>query len=310
MPLSVNGIGRDCLAHIRLATGGITADQKSYLANTINRALEEMRERSPQTFRATVEVTWTAAKTGTVVVSNGSADMTLGSLPVPGDGCTININTDSTFNEVTLDPQRPEVYPLLAPFAGVSGVQPATTYGDSVVLDITVDRVLGGFLLHEQRPLAIVNSRFEWMAYQGCTFPDKDYGCHDLSLLKIQREPGIPRAVWIEPVALPSADRIIYRARCAPAPNADYRATMDVQTMPIEVSESDLDPENVRLLPVPGGRVYGILRALALYHWSASPWFRNDAARPGITTDYQNALRQLGDFQANARSVVRMAVAY
>jgi hypothetical protein len=255
-----------------------------------------------------VGITWTAAQTGTVLVSNGSADFTLETLGAPQDGCSIDIEGDATFNELRSDPNRAGVFTLLHPFAGQSGVQPATCYGDSVPLQLTVDRVLGALLLHERQPLALVSTRDEWLRWQGCT-----YG-HDfnrrLAEPPIVRRPGVPQAVWLETNLNPAGGEITYRARCAPMPNGDFRATLDVQTMPVEIGEADLAESATTFLPVPGRRTYGILRALALYHWSSSPWFRNDAARPGINTDYQNALRQLSDFTSNARTAVRSAVVY
>lgn len=52
--------------------------------------------------------------------------------------------------------------------------------------------------------------------------------------------------------------------------------------------------------PVPGHREYNILRALCLFHWSNSPWFKNEQARAGIMQGYQNAVEQLKGFRNNA----------
>ena len=80
--------------------------------------------------------------------------------------------------------------------------------------------------------------------------------------------------------------------------------------MALEIGPEDLATGSASFRPVPGRRVYGILRALALYHWSACPWFRNEAARPGLAQDYENARRQLTLHQANAAAAVKMVVTY
>lgn len=297
--LTISSIAQDCVSHIRLATAGISGEQASYLVNVINRAIEEMRVSSPQTFKKTLGITWTGSRTGMVGVTAASQTISAGTLALPANGCSIRIEGDSTWNEML------KSLTLLFPYNSTSGSKSATAYGDSVVLESTVDRVLGCVLLHERRPLEVATSRDEWAMLQN-RFWNWDYG--RVADSPRERQPGVPLAMWVEPVEI--ANAIEYRARCTPLPNADFRATIEVATMPDEITVADIASTATTTRPVPGQRAYGILRALALFHWSGSPWFRNEAARPVINADYQRAVEQLGSIRPNVAETVRTEIRF
>lgn len=388
--MTILALATDLDSHVLYASTGPTAAQTAYKVNSINAGLEDMRAFSPQSFRATVDLTWTQGVALTTTVSG----VTLGPSATFANytaGCSLNISGDATFNELASVGDGAIASTAIFAYTGTPGSVGMTIWGDCVKLATSVDRVIGGALLHERRPLDILGSRAEWLAWQRLNgvYP-YDYGFGSLSVQPtVARQPGVPRALWLETVL--NGNAIEYRARCTPLPNADYRATLDVQTMPAVIAADDIsatlgvtitgilspdatgdytqvgtfvggspfykDALDTYLLfftgggwvlqdfakgfsdsadrwdfttssvspagtyaaqgantgtatvtvtaasvtrPVPGHREYNILRALCLFHWSNSPWFRNDAARAGIAQGYQNAVDQLKGFRNNA----------
>lgn len=397
MALTILDIANDLDAHVQYLPTGRTAAQTAYMVNAINAGLEDMRAFSPQSFRSTIELTWTKGVALTTTVSG----VTLGPNVTFANytaGCSLNISGDSTFNELAAVGDGSVASTAIFAYTGTPGSQGMTVWGDCVKLATSVDRVIGGALLHERRNLQILSSRAEFLAYQRLygIYP-YDYGFGNLSVQpSIIRQPGVPRGVWLEAVL--NGNAIEYRARCSPLPNADYRATLNVQIMPAIITASDLSAGSVTVTgtltpdatgvyaiagldadglpfytragttlftlghtggftdtwylrpagsagywtgpngnnpsgaytpsnttgtatitasgsvastrPVPGHRDYNILRALCLYHWSMSPWFRNDQVRPLIAQGYQNAVDQLRGFRNNAAESPRSIVQY
>lgn len=400
MALTLRDIAVDMDSHVRYLPSGKSDEQVAYQVATINRSLEEVRVLCPQEYRTTVDITWTPGVSITTAVSGASVgpNSTLANYAA---GCSVNVDTDASFNEIATVGDGSTAATLLFPFSGTSGSHPVTLYGDCVKLDATVDRVLGCELLHERRPLQILNNRAEWLAFQrlwAYGYGYRDYGSNQI-LPNIIRQPGVPRAVWIE--ACLNGNALEYRAHCAPLPNAPFRATLDVATMADAITADDIstavivtvagdntpavqgtylmiargfngapiyakDDNNYILFflgnewklgvfadglvdrtdsfalvttstspagtytaggafsgspvvtiagndstrPVPGNRVYGILRAICLWHWSGSPWFRNDAARKVIEQEYVNATQQTAAIRPSGSQNVRIGVQY
>ncbi len=248
----------------------------------------------------------TPAAAGTVNVTQGEAQLTLGTLAAPDDGCTVNIAGDLTLNEIRAEPTESGSYLLLHPYSGGSGTVNCTAYGDSCALDTAVDRVLGALLLTERRALQVLSSRQEWMEWQSLS-GSADYGFGALSQTT-RRQPGIPRAVWVESFLDPEGGPIVYRARCAPLPDSTYRATLEVLAAVRSIQPEDWADGADVYLPVPGGRDHTILRPIVLQKWSGTPWFANDKARQEIATQYGRALEQLRQFRGNAAAPVRMRI--
>jgi hypothetical protein len=393
MALTILNIATALDSHVLYAAAGRSAAQTAGIVDAINAGLEDMRNFSPQSFRATIPLTWTPGVSLTAAVAGTS----IGPSATFADyaaGCSLNIAGDDTFNELATVGDASTASSALFPYSGTSGSKAITIYGDCVKLGATVDRVIGCALGHERRPLDILGSRAEWHAYQRLSGYGADYG-GPLIQPAVVRQPGIPRGIWLETVLNGSA--IEYRARCAPLPNVDFRATLDVQTMPESVTSDDISGVNGVVVtgavtpaamngtytpfgsdengnqvylfngppvcfvgrsggtwglqaisgvagwggpattspagsyspsygtadgtltvaiasaatrPVPGHRDYNILRALCLYHWSGSPWFRNDAARAVINQGYTNAVEQLKGFRPNAAESPASTVCY
>lgn len=397
--LTILDIANDLDAHVQYLPTGRTAAQTAYMVNAINAGLEDMRAFSPQSFRSTVDLTWTQGVALTTTVSG----VTLGPSATFASytaGCSLNISGDSTFNELATVGDGAIASTSIFAYTGTPGSQGMTVWGDCVKLAASVDRVIGGALLHERRNLQVLSSRAEWLAYQRLygIYP-YDYGFGNLSVQpSVIRQPGVPRGVWLETVL--DGNAIEYRARCSPMPNANYRATLEVQIMPDIITADDISSTSVVTVtgtltpdatgaytqigtynaapfyldatetyvlffdevqwtlqlftgslisqvncwffattslspagsythgagytgtatvtaaasgstrPVPGHRDYNILRALCLYHWSMSPWFRNDQVRPMIQQGYQNAVDQLRGFRNNAATSPRSIVQY
>lgn len=391
MPLTILDIATDLDSHVIYANSGRTAAQTAYLVNSINAGLEDLRAHSPQSFRQTVEIVWKAPIGITTTVSGasmGPSDSFAGYNP----GCTLNIAGDATFNELAAAGDGSTAATAIFADTGTPGSKLVTLWGDCIKLGATVDHVVGGSLLHERRPLEVLASRNEWLAFQrfNGVYP-YDYGFGSIGVQPtINRQPGVPRGIWLETVL--NGNEIEYRARCAPLPNQDYRATLEVQGIADSITAADVavsaaypvtvagtltpslagnyslvgvdangnnvyaggspqtgllqylnnsqwvlsdaafgftwnlagpnnDPSGTYAVlsgasgvpvvtlnaaaptttrPVPGNRIYTILRALCLYHWSSAPWFRNQQALAGIQQGYTNAIEQLRGFRNNA----------
>lgn len=395
MAFTIRGIVVDMDSHVRYAVSGKTDEQAAYQVNTINRSLEEIRVLCPQELRVTVPITWTHGTAITAAISGTSMgpDAAFANYAA---GCSINIDGDASFNELATVGDGAAVSRAMFPYSGTAGSHVVNIYGDCVKLDATVDRVLGCEILHERRPLQVLNNRADWLAYQRLDgYGFRDYGIND-TLPNVVRKPGVPRAVWVETCL--HGNEIEYRAHCSPLPNGDFRATLDVATMAEDITTDDiselsvtvtgtlttdatgefaftgvsnlggrnfvrsnipmcpiqwiagtwylsdslsgavwqfgstnqLDPSGVytpssigavgdatvvmggatTTRPVPGNRVYGILRAMCLWHWSGSPWFRNDAARKVIEQDYLNATQQTAAIVPSGSARVMSKVVY
>lgn len=313
MPLSAQSIANDCLSHIGVQiTDPLPAGALSYLTNCLNQSLEEMRVKQPMMFRQTITVNFTGGLGGTINVAAGSQVCTLGTLAAPQNGCTIVIGGDSAYNEIRARPAGG--YQLLVPYAGMTGLQSAICYGDSVVLDTSIiDHAIGAVLLHDRKKLAVLTARQDWLGAQEAIwvgdyrFPMTGQGPNSAPV--IRRQPTVPEAIWLDTYqAVESGSAPEYKVRCAPLPNGNWAVDLDVSIIPTEVDQSSLTSGNF-YFPVPGGRVYTIFRALALYHWSGSPFFANQAARKIIEQGYADAVMQLEQFRplsgAQPRLVVR-----
>src|SRR4051812_15495501 len=104
MSLTARDIGIACLAHCNLdIDGSLPTGCLTYLAQTINRALEEMRKEAKMSFKRPVFVQWKASSTGTVTVTHNARSITFGSLATPIDGTSLLITGDSAYNEVAYD---------------------------------------------------------------------------------------------------------------------------------------------------------------------------------------------------------------
>ncbi len=398
MALTIRDIVVDMDSHVRYAVAGKSAEQIAYQVNTVNRSLEEVRVLCPQELRKTVAITWTRPATITAAISGTSMgpDAAFANYAA---GCSINIDGDASFNELATVGDGATVSRAMFPYSGTAGGHVVNIYGDCVKLDATVDRVLGCEILHERRPLQVLNNRAEWLAYQRLDgYGFRDYGIND-TLPNVVRKPGVPRAVWVE--ACLNGNEIEYRAHCSPLPNGDFRATLDVATMAEDITADDISAQSVATVtgtlspaaggtytpiasgfngapiyarddsnfvllylgnqwriqayadgiqdatdgwslvtaslspagtytaqgantgvatvtvagldstrPVPGKRVYGVLRAICLWHWSGSPWFRNDAARKVIEQEYLNATQQTAAIVPSGSARVMSKVVY
>jgi hypothetical protein len=310
MPLNAVSIANDCLAHIGNQIGDdLPSGALSYLVNCLNQSLEEMRVKQPMMFRQTITVNFTGKSLGTINVTNGSLSCTLNTLAPSDDGCTIVINGDTTYNEIRADPNGElGAYQLLVPYGGPTGTQAATVWGDSVTLDTAfVDHAIGAVLLHDRRPIAVLNSRQDWLSAQ-TAWHVGDYGPTVVnSAPAVRRQPNVPEAIWLD-TYLDAGTMPEYKVRVAPLPSGNWAVDLDVAIVPDEVSSDDLQPGANFYFPVPGGRVYTIFRALALYHWSGSPFFANQAARQVINQGYQDAVAQLENFRPMSGAQPRVMV--
>lgn len=399
MSLTIRDIAVDMDSHVRYGVAGKSDEQTAYQVATINRALEEIRVLCPQELRDTVPVVWTPGAPVSTTIS-GSSVGPIAALANYAAGCSVNIDGDASFNSLATAGDGSTAATLLFPYSGTTGTHTVTLYGDCVKLGTTVDHVLGGELLHERRPLDILNTRADWLAYQrlwGLGYSNYDYGINQV-LPNVVRQPGVPRGIWLETCL--NGNAIEYRVHCAPMPNDTYRATLDVATMAADITADDIvdggpaggvvvsgtitpnfagrlrplgndslghmayaggtvpaflgfnagtwnlqdlalgalfqlagdgsDPTGTyasanglatgtpmvssattTTRPVPGQRVYGILRALCMWHWMGSPWFRpTPAVQKVIEQEYVNATQQTQAIRPAVSQSVRSVVYY
>lgn len=314
MALTLRSIANDLLAHIdrKLSastpfTGAVDSGEdlptscEAYLVNTLNLAAEECRTLCPRFFIDTISVVFPAAATGTVSVTANSKALTLGTLTAPTNGSTIVISGDSAYNEIEAASSN---YELLFAFGGSTGTTTATLYGDSQILPTNADSILGAIAIAGRRPLVVLNSRHDLLTYHAELV-------HDYGQLRSpgdyqRRKVGEVEAIYIETSPTHSGT-IEYRARCAPLPSTRTAVELEIKTIPTEIASADLNNTANKVFPTPGKRQYSILRALALYHWLSSPWFRpSSTALRAIERGYAEALQQLESYRVNASAARRV----
>lgn len=309
MALSVRDVGIEMVSYLgdeSTMDGNLPVGARTFMLNCVNAALERMRAECPQLFKQTLGFQWTQAVSGTVNATSGSEVVTLGTLPAPDDGCTIKIG--GVTNEIRASVTEDGSYLLLHPYTGSSGLVECTVYGDSVLLDADVDTVLSVAMDRGRRRwLDILGSREEWVRV-GSLCSSFDYGGSADGNIG-ERQPGLPRGVWVESFADQAGGPIRYRARVAPLPNADYRATMEIVPVMREAEDEDFNLGADTFLPVPANRYHTIFRPLVLYAWFRSPWVKVvPEVRKAINEEYASAIPRMEALKAHANAPFRTEI--
>lgn len=265
--------------------------QLSRIARDITAALQTIYSTAPAIYKRRDAQLTPAPQSVSVTVAQGSTALTCGTALV--DGSTINIPGDPLmYNEVKLLPDGTKT--LRAPFNGVGGTYQASVWGDSLPLDVTVDRVIGAVLANEQWPIEKRNNRDDAMTR---IFPDPtDYGWR-MRPLPARHVQGIPVAYWVEAVyytdGTTANNKASLRMKLFPMPQQAYTIEYDVRVKPPRLVVSDLGTDgadSTMSLPIAADMIESILRPIFLKRWSASPWFRDKESRAAIADEAKEAM--------------------
>ena len=205
-------------------------------------------------------------------------------------GCTIQIAGDDQDNEI-------EATGILSqPYMGTTatGVT-ALVYSDCIQLDPSVEKVLAPVEIPNQFPIYPAKSRVEFYQILGAPIAtDSGMGTFPASpfFAFYRRIVARPRAWFIEGYI--SATNVARRMRIAPMPDTNYPLSYRVTINPPKYTAGDLavvgtfaDPGIAP--PIPNDWVESILLPIALQRYSATPGFKNEAAKQELARQYAYA---------------------
>lgn len=270
------------------------ASQQQWLAMVITQAIQEMHGINPDCWRQRPGITLVAPITGTITATFGSTAVTLGTLTIPNDGCTLRFSAGFD-NELNYDAATTS-YVLRRPHDGATGLQTATVWHDCwVATDGTqYENVLGDVLANEI-PIEVARTLKE-VELSRIIPPWWDYGAGWMNGRK--RFAGRVLAVVMEPWASPFKTQMQTRLRFTPMPGWQTVIDANFQVAAQVVSVADiLNTSTPVTFWTPAKLDETILADIALKRWAKSPYFRTESARKDIQLDYEKAVDRLRDFR-------------
>lgn len=297
--MSPRDLTYDALDYINVATIALaSARQLQRIARDLTATLQQIYSLAPALYKRRDSAILAAPLTVSVTVVNGSTALTCATALV--DGSSILIGGDpSMYNEVRI--QGSSKF-LRYPFNGLSGTYDGTTvYGDSVLLDSSVDRVIGTVRLNETYELT---KRVNRQDIGLLISPDStDYG-RRVTVLPMKHVVAQPLAYWVEPVYFTDGNvannRSYLRMRLFPMPFQAFTLGYDVRVRAPRFASGDLGTDSVdstATIPVAADMVEACVRPLFLNRWAGSPWFRDKEARAAIAEDAKAATVLLAQYR-------------
>lgn len=306
MSLTANALGTLMFAYSYQQTGTTAPDianapaaHQQWIANSITKAIQAMHGAKPDAWRRRPGITLVAPITGTATVTTGSTAVTLGTLTVPNDGCTVRFSSGID-NEINSDGSGG--WQLRRPHDGLTGTLQATLWHDCwpAADGVTYENILGDVLANEVK--IIVAATLDEVELNRFSFPWFDYGRG--SAQTRLRLAGRVLAVVFEPWANPNSSQIQTRLRFTPMPDAQTVIDANLQVASQVITVANLLATSPYIyFQTPAHLDESILQPIAMKKWSSSPFFRTDDARKGIDEEYKEALNRLRDFagQQDAR---------
>lgn len=285
-----------------------TGVQRAYL-NAINRGLSELFDKNPALFKREVGLTVPAPAGGTVSVTNQSTAVSATTLTGPFADHAISIAGQSEFNALRTEGAASK---LVFPYTGATGTQPATLYGNAVLLDSTWSKPLGPVWLSDIRILVPLAGKVEYLGYDPYQRMDTDWGRCAMGIRRLPTKPRIaqPEAYYADVHTLEAGTAQI-RLFLTPLPEKEYSLRFDAGIRPLPVVIGDVmnDPsapddtiDPGRNFPVPDGKDETFLLPLVLYYWSQSEFFKNAALAKQFAIDRAAILPQIEEYKVQIQT--------
>lgn len=268
--------------------------QLQWIADILNGTLQDIYAAAQILYRGPLGGQLSAPASISVAVTNGSQTFTTGGAVV--DGSTIVIDGDATFNQVH---NEAGTKLLLYPYQGATGTQSATIYGDSILLDSSVGKVIGNVYLGDIRRLTKAVNRADLFNIIR-QFPD--YG-RLFRATSMKPTIGVPSKYFVEAVLITggaTGQASQLRLRVNPLPQQVYPIRYDAKFHPPRLTVADLGTDSVpstKTMVVPEDQHESLLLPLFLLKWAASPWFKNEEMKKSIAESAAPALARLETFR-------------
>lgn len=268
--------------------------QLQWICDDLNATMQDIYRAAQVLFRGPVGALLSAPAVISVSVTGGLQAFTTGATIV--DGSTIVIDGDATFNQAH---SEGGALTLLYPYQGTTGAHNATVYGDSIVLDAAVGKVIGNVFLGNIVKLAkAVNRTALFTTHR--RYPDYSRMIGNTAM---RPTVGVPSKYFVEPVLTTGGANYAsqLRLRVNPLPQQSYPIRFDVKFHPARLAVADLGTDgaaSTRTLIVPEDQHESLLRPLFLLRWTASPWFKNEEEKKSIKELAAPALAALATYRA------------
>jgi hypothetical protein len=277
-------------------TGDAATGVRRALVRAMNEALEELFELNPQLFKREVGATVLAPVTGTVGVTQGDTAVTsptfTGSPALHGN--TILIAGQTEHNAISTEGSD---YKLLFPYTGPTGTQPATLYGDVLLLDAAYSKPLSPVWLSNIRILDPLAGKADFLGYDPRQDLNSDWGRQPYGSSRFPRAPLVaqPEAYFAETHTALAGNLSQIRLALTPIPERQYSLRFDAGVRPLAVTDAHIgtsgDPN--RYFPLPAGLDHKFLLPLILYYWSKTAFFKNEEAKQQIVRDRNDRLPEI-----------------
>ncbi len=279
-----------------------TDAEKTFIALAITQALQEARKLNPGLFVQRPGIVLRAPRAGTLTVTQYDTAVTLGTLTVPNDGCTVRIGggLDNELNETS----TPDTYALARPYEGATSTVNATLWHDCwVAADGTNYEAVLGDVRVGGRPLDVVNSMDDLDRYR--LF--RDLGVVSVARVK---PAGIVQAVLCEQWASPFTKKIQTRLRFAPMPDAQtiVQASLIIAAPKITADDLAATGDDAVTFQIPQQLDETLLFPLVMNKFRIMPVFRPEPdLTVSIKEQYATAVNDLkllrGHYAAENRIV-------
>lgn len=295
MSITANGAALKLLATVNVATVAESPMPTGLLdavVSTINAAYSEMVNTAPRLFSRPWTPTLRAPKTGTVMATNGSDTVTMGTLSAPYQFGRILIEGDPAWRRIyTVG----GVYKLTGTYQGTTGSHSATVYEDALAIGTTAgDRVIGEVYANGY-PLTRVSDEAELRQPSGRR--RRSYGeWVDVPTRLATPETGEPRYCWGEQMQTTaevesSAEYLLFYPLPTAATAIDSRLLLSKYFI-----QDDIEAPDVFLTMPSGGFSDRIFIPILMHHWARTTFGKDRVALGANEADYQAALDQLGKY--------------
>jgi hypothetical protein len=268
--------------------GQATERQIAAACSIITAALQELHTKKPEAFKNRSGATLRAPENNTATLTAGSTSATFTAFGRDLRGASIR--SGDIYNQVAGASASPGTA-VSWPWAGSSGAQTITAYGDAVLIGDTSFTVLGDVQLEGYGPLKPMPDRSSYVSQRDSASMFDYTG----TSLTHPRHTGIPEGWWVETAFLASGNPQLY-LRVAPLPQFEYSISFDLVYKPRLIVPADIESETAIILPIPGDFWDAILVPYVLQRWTGTPWFRNAQAKEEIARQFKVAERMLLDW--------------
>lgn len=291
MSLSIQALANRMLAFNGIAAYTSTPMPSGMLesiAAAMTAGISEASGEAPNLFTHPVQYRLKAPITGTITVTNGSANFTLGTLAEAYSGGRILIDGETTYRRCFTNVAT---HSFTGAYVGTSGTKNCTMWMDGITIG---GQQMGDAYANDQKLVRVTNME-EIVSYPSNRrrFP---YGDPiPPSRILVTPESGVPRFTWTESVYYATWASVPKFQFFYPMPSAAYDINTR-ETYTQAVSVTDINSGGTILFPSELDEL--CLVPIIFHHWRRSPFAKDNAAVGAIAADYPTALDRLRKYAA------------